>query len=407
MLEYFQEHIGVLNPNTGNIARRIERYVSRSVLLRFFVGDGKSKGKGKGGKEVLRKIEVERRERERRRKIREEESMERRIREEKEKNLMDEKRNGEIKALRAQELREFHEKIIQDKEKRKKMFMEGISRYNSVKCRKPLFEKLEESYIVNEKVTTETTVKEFISKRSEFFKSLDVEYINTHEHRYLSQLKLKDEMRQQKNTRSRIERLIHQTNLSFYKPRIKLIINEEETEQINEKIRRHELKLNLLNKQKAYGNLAQELYLKGGSVKSSLFKKPAMRIKKSYTPSIKLKKLKTRKRLENTESESEVNNKTISPSRSVDYLLNKRKIGQIKSKNIGTPLASIGTDFENGSLDKIKIATNITKILNQQTKKLEYLWNSNDVSSLESEVISSAYIKTIRAKLGLLDKLNS
>ena len=83
-------------------------------------------------------------------------------------------------------------------------------------------------------ITEKIEYNRSLSNRKEFYRPLDSAEINSHEDKYLKSLKLNQSIRQQKIKEEKLDRLIHETKLNFYKPKIKIILENEEEIRLSE-----------------------------------------------------------------------------------------------------------------------------------------------------------------------------
>ena len=107
------------------------------------------------------------------------------------------------------------------------------------------------------------------------------------------------------------------------------------------------------------------------------------------------------------DNKSQKTKSQIKSSKSVDFLYNNNKtLKKYQRNKIFLPSIIIKkSKTKEQQKNKIDMIQNITKNIDYQTRKLENLCKSTNLSISESEIISNAYIKSIQAKLDLLNNL--
>lgn len=346
-------------------------------------------------------IRRERKEREKRKRSEEVRKMRRKNEEESREIEEFEERSRVERERKEAELGEKIKMIVKEKENRKKKILQGNQRYLLVKRSKPLFEKIQEEYDANEMLAMQEIAHRSQSKKQEICKSIDVDTLTSHQSHYLGALKSQENLRNKKRKQAKFERLIKNTSVNYYKPKIKNILQEEKEKELERQIEQEEIKAIRLQKQKTYGRLVQELYCNASPVRLVPILKPSPTVKKKYTPNVKIKRRNSVKRAESNEKSSK---KSVISSRSMDFLLNRRKI---QSENFVLPSINIPTSQLKSvsTPEKANLLTRNGKVLERQPKILDFLYNSTDISILQNEIISSAYINSIKAKLKRLSRL--
>ena len=301
--------------------------------------------------------------------------------------------------FRKEKLKEMHEYEKKQKENRKKVFEEGVKRYKSLRNQIPLYKKIEESYIIKSILLEKQRIQRSLSQRKECFRSMSFEELGSHENKYLSHLTHNQNLRKRRQKNYFIGNSIQQNHLNFFQAKIGRILSEENLKKQEEDKKKMENRLLLIRKRKNYGNLVQELYSSFSSPKKSesLVKTPKkLKIKPkvhvAYTkPVIKVKKY--------TQSPKSIE-KTILESKSADYLFKKKekKIPLIK-------LPKIKLKKPEYNKNRISLIENIAKKLDKQTQKLDFISNTSNLSVIECDIVSKAYIHSIQTKLALLDNL--
>lgn len=409
MIQYFDTKFQGLDRFAAFTGRSLETFVRKNTFEKI----KHEKIQDRKKKKRLKEFERERRRREYRNKINQDLHRERIIKQDQDSLEKIRIKNQENHAVKIQEILRIREKKIKDKENREKTFLEGNKRFQSALNQKPLYKKLEELYEISNIIPEKTRTQMLLCQRKEYIRSFSVEDIKLHQFKYQKVLKSNQSFRKYKINRLALDSALQETQLKFYKPQIKALIDEERLKESEEIEKKQKLKLKLIEKQKYYGNLVQELYSLSSSPTKLLSSAKKSRIKKIsshrdlihnknrfLTNSHSKKLFFPIKNLENPKKTS------ISPIKSINLLVKNKKITPNISHQFKR-IKHIHNKVQSPEIEEISVIKNIAKNIEQQTKKLEVMCRTPGSIFLKNEILSNAYINSIQAKIVALDKIYS